>query len=426
MPRRKSPDTGKCKASRTRSLGGYNTCRRRKVKCGEERHKCQRCASTGYDCKYNLVLKWQEEFARRGAAFGRSGVWKKLDHQGSTSDVHHSPSDNLLSGMVTQCCIPHISHHHFVNVTVENFHRMLSCDQDDQAGIERELMDYAVKITTLTSPRSKYIPAFTAVPLRYLAPSPIITSFPPEDDINTTLLFQYYVNHSPFATIILPFALSASQSTLRSLLALSACHKSKTDASWGPVAMQLKARTLHFLRGRLSQGDSVEISRDPEIITISMIMCLYEIINTCDEQWVVYLRGVRDIIRIRKQFPLLATEKSQWQPLLSFSERFYAYQDVQGRTACAGVPNFKSCAWTSKAHEIDISMGCSPELFHILGSITDLIKLKRKDPMCASEESFINKAAVLEQRLDGLVQTVHQDDDRVILHSAELKRQAAI
>ncbi|TGO14072.1 hypothetical protein BTUL_0059g00600 [Botrytis tulipae] len=264
---------------------------------------------------------------------------------------------------------------------------MLSCDQDDQAGIERELMDYAVEVTTLTSPRSKYIPAFTAVPPRYLAPSPIIPSFPPVGDINTTLLFQYYVNRlcplttpnrstdSPFATIVLPFALSASQSTLQSLLALSACHKSKTDASWGPVAMQLEARTLHFLRGRLNQGDSVEISRDPEIITI---------------------------------------------------KRFFAYQDVLGRTACAGVPNFKSCAWTSKAHEINISMGCSPELFHILGSITDLIKLKRKDPMCASEESFVNKAAVLKQRLDGLVQTVHQDDDRVILHSAELKRQAAI
>ncbi|KAF7923902.1 uncharacterized protein EAE98_007720 [Botrytis deweyae] len=52
--------------------------------------------------------------------------------------------------------------------------------------------------------------------------------------------------------------------------------------------------------------------------------------------------------------------------------------------------------------------------------------MKRKDPMCASEELFINKAAGLEQRLDGLVQTVHQDDACVILHSAELKRQAAI
>ncbi|KAM0129232.1 hypothetical protein ACHAO1_008559 [Botrytis cinerea] len=71
-------------------------------------------------------------------------------------------------------------------------------------------------------------------------------------------------------------------------------------------------------------------------------------------------------------------------------------------------------------------MGCSPELFHILGPVTDLIKLKRKDPMCASEELFINEAASLEQRLNGLIQTLHQDDDCVILHSAELKRQAAI
>ncbi|KAF7895626.1 uncharacterized protein EAF01_009588 [Botrytis porri] len=378
MPRRKSPDTGKCKVSRTRSVGGCYACRRRKVECGEERPKCQRCASTAYDCKYNLVLRWQEEFAIR--AFGRSGVWKKIDRRGSTSDVHRSPSYDLSSGLVTQCYIPHISHHHLVNGTVKNFHEMLSCDKDDQAGVERELMDTAVEVTTLTSPRLKYVPACTA-----LVASPIISSLPHVDDINTTLLLQYYVDrlcllttpnqstNSPFATIVLPIALSTSQSTLQSLLALSACHKSKTDASWGPVAMQLKARTLQFLRGRLDQGDSVEISRDPEIITVSMIMCLYEIINRCDEQCVVYLRGARDIIRIRKQFPFLATEKSQWQLLLSFSERFFAYQDVLERTACAGVPNLKSCAWKSKAHEIDISMGCSPELFHILGSITDLI-----------------------------------------------------
>lgn len=221
-----------------------------------------------------------------------------------------------------QCSVPHISHHHFGNGTVENFHRLLSCGRDDQAEVERELIDTAVEVTTLASPRLKYIPAFTAIPHRQIVPSPIISPFSYVDGIKTALLFQYYVDrlcplttpnqptNSPFVTILLPFALSASQITLQSLLALSACHKSRTDASWGPIAMQLEARVLHFLRGRLNQGDSVEISRDPEIITTSVIMCLYKIINACDEQWVVYLRGARDIIRIRKQFPLLATEKS--------------------------------------------------------------------------------------------------------------------
>lgn len=190
--------------------------------------------------------------------------------------------------------------------------------------------------------------------------------------------------------------------------------------------MQLKARTLHFLRESLSDKGSIEISRDPEVLIITMIMCLYEIINACDERCTVYLRGARDIIRIRKQLPALDSEQSLWQPLFAFTERLFAYQDLLGRTACAGIPNFKSCTWASKAHEIDISMGCSPKLFQILGSITDLIKSKRKNYTFASGGLFIVEAMRLEQRFENLVQTVHHDDDCIILHSAELKRLTAI
>ncbi|PQE09852.1 C6 zinc finger domain protein [Rutstroemia sp. NJR-2017a BBW] len=321
MPRRKSSDTSERKVARTRSLGGCNVCRKRKVKCGEERPECQRCMDIGYHCEYNLVLKWQEEFARRGVAFGRSGYY-----------VH--------------------------------------------------------RLCPLTTPNQS--------------------------------------TNSPFATIVLPFALSTSKDTFHSLLALSACHKSKTDQSWEPVALQLKAGMLQFLRQRLSNENPVEVSRDPEVLTITMIMCLYEIISKCDEKWVVYLRGARDLIRIRKQLPSSASEQSPWEPLFLFAERFFAYQDVLGRTACGGVPNFKSCTWNSNAHEIDISMGCSPELFQILGSITDLIKSSRRDPRLASGRTFIAEAARLEFQLENLVQTVYQDDDCAILHSAELKKQTAI
>ena len=50
MPRASGP--------KTRSRTGCNTCKKRKVKCGEERPKCQKCQDGNLECDYNLHLTW--------------------------------------------------------------------------------------------------------------------------------------------------------------------------------------------------------------------------------------------------------------------------------------------------------------------------------------------------------------------------------
>jgi hypothetical protein len=76
-------------------------------------------------------------------------------------------------------------------------------------------------------------------------------------------------------------------------------------------------------------------------------------------------------------------------------------------------------------HSIDTWMGCSPELVEILCSITELYREKQNGTSEYSDSAFIIQAAYLEQRLEGLVQTVNDARDSMLSQPAEVKRLAA-
>ncbi|EKG21095.1 hypothetical protein MPH_01580 [Macrophomina phaseolina MS6] len=191
------------------------------------------------------------------------------------------------------------------------------------------------------------------------------------------------------------------------------------NRAWKPIAMQLEGKVLHSLRRRLMTEDPERVALDPEVPTIMMMLCLYEIINKCDERWVIHLRGARDLIRTRRR---LLTSSSTSNPLLQFSERFFAYQDVIGRTACGEVPIFGEDYWDASDTNADAWLGCSPELVSVVCSITELSRSRRStDP-----EEFAIKAESLEQRLASIEQLVSDPDDNALRRSAEAKRLAAI
>ncbi|OMP83850.1 hypothetical protein BK809_0005231 [Diplodia seriata] len=153
--------------------------------------------------------------------------------------------------------------------------------------------------------------------------------------------------------------------------------------------MQLEGKVLHSLRRRLMTEDPVRVALDPEVPTIMMMLCLYEIINKCDERWVVHLHGARDLIRTRRRLLTDArrnsTSNSSNNDLLNFSERFFAYQDVIGRTACGEVPIFGEDYWDASDATADAWLGCSPELVSIICSITELSRQRRS--RCSSSSS---------------------------------------
>ncbi|KAL1390144.1 C6 zinc finger domain protein [Phyllosticta capitalensis] len=439
MPRRKATNGNQPPKSRSRS--GCLTCRKRKIRCDEGKPTCSNCRSKNLECQRGVALKWEAEYASRGLAFGRTGVWNK---NGSSSDEPPSADPAALRWLP----LPPIQLYHFVNSTIDGFEDSLAEQEElsmlsghygrlitmpDSPGSScssasgLETPGHFFSLPYVTSPRGSF-----SLPMDSILYAP--KAFPQLEDRSLASLLNYYLDRlcplttpsvrskSPFASLVVPFILSASPNALDSVLALAARHLAKSNRSWKSVAMQLEGKVLHTLRKRLISEDPSKVALDPEVPIIMMMLCMYEIINKCDERWVIHLKGARDLFVTRRKL-LAGTSPDS---LLHFSERFFAYQDVIGRTACGEVPIFGHDYWKSDDQEVDAWLGGSPELISIVFSITDLCRLQRVDPEAASKDKFAIEAEKLERRLASLVQTMRDPSDELLWRSAEMKRLATV
>ncbi|GAB1199466.1 hypothetical protein APSETT444_008816 [Aspergillus pseudonomiae] len=159
-----------------------------------------------------------------------------------------------------------------------------------------------------------------------------------------------------------------------------------------------------------------------------MMLCLYEIVDNCDERWTIHLKGAKDLIRLRRQQTMLSKSRGVQDPITTFAELFFAFQDVMGRTACGEEVLFGSDYWQENERNIDLWMGCSPELVSILSSITELSRTRRQLTSDSARAAFSLRSASLGQKLENLVQEIDgdDDDDPTLQTAAELKRLAAV
>jgi hypothetical protein len=237
------------------------------------------------------------------------------------------------------------------------------------------------------------------------------------------------LSKSPFATLILPFSVSDSPVVLQSILALAASHRARQDATFTATALQLSGGVLQYLARRLKTTDAAQVALDPETLVITMMLCLMGIIHDCDERWVVHLKGARDLIKLRRQALLTAAPQSRSSiELVDFSEKFFAYQDIIGRTACGEEPIFDGDFWVSHgtSNDTDAWLGCSPELVSILCDITELSRQRSRNPTVATSASFLSETFILEQKLGWLEQRVVESEDVILQTMAELKRLSAV
>ncbi|KAJ5339735.1 Protein of unknown function DUF3468 [Penicillium brevicompactum] len=158
-----------------------------------------------------------------------------------------------------------------------------------------------------------------------------------------------------------------------------------------------------------------------------IMLCLYEIVDKCDTQWTIHLKGANDLIRLRrKQQTALSKSTEPSDPVTGFAEQFFAFQDVMGRTACAKEVLFGTDYWKPEERSIDLWMGCSPELVSILAKITDMSRTRRQYTSEEDKSSYFLRAASLERQLEGLVQEVGEGEDEVLAIVADAKRLAAM
>lgn len=427
MPRKQSTES--TKPIKTRSRGSCKECRASRVRCDTEKPVCTRCRERGLTCSTDIVLKWESDFASRGLAFGRAGVWSKA---GSKLPPPAS-SSTLGDDEHAWCALPPIEKWGFLNSGVATFERpdgvdVVACEDEveeilavvpDSNGLDRRPRGTMLK--RLPSPPSS------------LALFPQVAESPGH-------LFEYYVQEvcprttasstqpSPFASIVLPFCLSASSTLFSAIQALGACHRSRFDESYGIVAVRHKAAALKGLRQRLATASAASWATDPELLAVMVMLCLYEIVDNCSQQWTVHLKGAKDFIRLRRRQQQKTLTKSQdaQDSVSDFAELFFAFQDVMGRTACGEAVLFGSDYWAENERTIDLWMGCSPELASILSHITELSRTRRRLDSDSARAQFSLRAASLGAKLETLVQEVPDGEDHTLQSAAEMKRLAAI
>jgi hypothetical protein len=432
MPRKRvNPEEPVRKRVRT----GCDKCRARKVRCDEQKPTCGQCHVKGFDCATSIKLKWEQDYTSAGRAFGRAGLWSKNASEKSSAS---SPCIHVTEDEVSWIQIPLISAYSFVNATVGNVEQLTTLEN-----IALEIMpgldvvrnsdrDDASSTASLSPWLSARQPVF--LPYQHSIPS-ALTMLPDLPNPMHSNLLSYYlekmcpitipssVNKSPFASLLLPFSISSSPAVLEALLALAACHRSKKDVAFRSMSLRLGDNVLRALRGRLSTEDPLKVAMNPETLVLMMILCQYEIINECDKRWVVHLKGARDLIRVRRNAQLnLITSSNE---VVEFTEKYFAFQDVIGRTACGEEPIFGSDFWTSQGEDTDAWLGCSAGLVSILCEITELSRQHRSRPDVCLLPEFQFQAASLERRLCSLKQRVFDEEDNLLQLSAELKRLAA-
>lgn len=418
MPRRRA---GQADGSRIkqRVRTGCNTCRSRRVKCDENKPRCHNCSQRGLSCDNSVELKWEEDFEGRGLAFGRQGRWSK--YQKPQSAAWHSTAELVME----QCSLPLIRSHHFINSGYSDFGDLSGGNRDcgDAVGVEGTSEDSG-NSQALAPPLAATLHAYSNI-----------------TDIDSYLLDYYLmrlcplttssrVTPSPFAQLVIPlFSIPGQDDILRAVLALSARHRAIDDPQWSRSAMTLKGRVITSLRRRLLDVRPHDFAWDPQILVIVMFLCLYEILDNCDHRWVIHLRASKEIIQQSRQrlCKVGVHHSKSLGGLTTFTERFFAFQDVISRTACGNSALFGSEYWadSSQPSHIDTWMGCSPDLVSILCRIAELSRLKAGDDI--SFNVLETESADLEQRLEAMqLHNGASPDDSALVLAAELKRKSVL
>lgn len=377
MPRKRDPT----KQVSRRSHHGCQRCRSQKIRCDENRPTCGYCESRGYsDCTFSLRLKWETDYV--GRAFGRTRVWSKTS--GGNKASRRASENSLTSSQQLTRVYPY------------GFLNTFSVDFEEEGENEEEDAEQSAPL----------IKAFNGTPpmdvstlfLEFGCIEPILPSLfdPYQPNLQSadphlvsyflhkicplTVSSVNYATESPFSSLILPSALSSSPALMHGLLGLAASHRARTDRVHRRAALDYTSGALASLRASFSKTTR-ELSIDPVVLPLMMLLCQIALMEGQDYIWVCHLQGARAFISFRRQQALLGHQSTDFPPLKiqsqddrmsNFAERFFAFYDVIGRTACGEEPIFGSDFWSTQEDQVDSWMGCSPQLIRIISTITEI------------------------------------------------------
>lgn len=334
-----------------------------------------------------MILKWEADYKHVGRAFGRVGVWSKREPPVNVSQHASNKASPAAEQLSSRRPTP-VRPSGFLNLFMRDFEKG---DEDEDCRPVISVCDNTPTINetgviSRTDARGQW-------PMTRSLKDPLTNNL---QMVDPHLLAYYlhrvcaltvpsanYATESPFSALLFPFSLScSSMAIMEALLGLAASHWSRFDKTYRRVALAYYRKTLGSLRTLLATKTAAEMAMDPEILALMMLLCQHELIKDGESSWVVHLRGARDLISFRRQqqqqqLPsegkALARQRPHpWEQITVFAERFFAFYDVMGRTACGEEPMFGNDFWSTQEDQVDPWMGCSPRLVSIISTITEL------------------------------------------------------
>ncbi|KAI1255012.1 hypothetical protein MGN70_003075 [Eutypa lata] len=397
MSSEKIPFYGRLRTPRTRS--GCLTCRKRRLKCDEQRPTCRRCDDGQQTCSYGLRLTWPDDEHRNKnksrAAKTRIGDKSPAlrGKRGSRSivswDMICSASNSLAAYSLWWAP--------FLNVTVEDFdlyfhYARASSRQDANSHDQYEEITGDPR---LLSPVAHASSARNQYPVGLL---PGLNGHPEMTSLDKRL-FKYL---------------------FRAMLALAAdqVRWSTRDPKYQETALLYRGSSLSMLASMLASfngsTDSNHSLSRTDLLGAILMLCLFESMgNTfkttagapCD--WRIHALGARRIL----DSPLKARHPEYDKDIESFLGHLLSARVVSSSTTLPSYfdedVSFRDATyWLSKSRrpseEINCLAGCSNELLQIISETVIMVRQLRQQKKLLHDHS----KAILEQRLRTLRQSL--------------------
>ncbi|CUM67384.1 uncharacterized protein PRCAT00005078001 [Priceomyces carsonii] len=357
-----------------RSHLGCEVCKKKRIKCDEKKPKCSRCKMNRLKCRYNFVLRFKEDYEKKGKKFGREGVWFK----------NTPKKDNGL-------LVPQNRTSYFLNVKNKDlkFINFKEEDINQSLHIGRTLSASIIPVDVLDSTSDSSVLNFAvAYYVDFISPifNPLGDSIP-ERIVMSKFLTQREVVIEKGLSLSTLIKYSQSNSHIFYLVSAMGCiylSKLNNSSVWLSRSQTFKhlgmfkiGEAIRFLQKDSKSAPSSPLSTD--ILLSFVFLMLYEVANNCDEKWLCYLKLCKLLLSSGKfVWPKNTLEHS----LLRFSLELLSYQESMGRTACKGSNSFFLALDYEKGKSMlprNIRdgpcvrwMGCDLQLVNIVSDVTDL------------------------------------------------------
>lgn len=237
---------------------------------------------------------------------------------------------------------------------------------------------------------------------------------------------EYISNRNPYLNYLVPLSFN-SEILLKALISYSAkVYSLMHDREFENLSLKYKDEVLKDLPALIRSKHSSKSSNWEEVFGTILILCSSNISSDCDMQWIIHSQGGKKLLNMINVNDLDPFKKFFIRYLTSHEIMRETIAPVEEDSFCLAYENFKN----DHDDEIDLMLGCSPNLLRIISEITNLgecyesLEQESRVNKFVLEELIFSKKKELLKQLDSLIQTT-EDGDPNIQTIADVKRLSA-